>query len=391
MDELEVSAFTNLFKAVFEKCFGHPPDTPMSESESKHLSNTLEEKTGLVVGWKSIKNYSAFVLSAVPDKKENPSPATLDTLARYVFNAPLTTEVQRRKNESHYPYWFRYKEQSGHPAKQPPAQKRSGKRIFIAAGLIAAILLCLIWLFFRPDTSDQIVEDFKSVVEKNFYAKGWFLQSEDTAYWNRRGENPEGLTLFTLQGDNWPKTGETPRIRNLLLRKIGGGCFNTEVHLSSFIPRENWQQAGILLLEDTSFAGKSIRLSLSYNNFFGGFVRPAEILIQGIASYGKNYANLEEFMHLPLFEMNGKTADSIVANNLKNFAFRIEKQDRKYRFLYSASPLDNFSFKELTTYEFDMKPKFVGIFALKGFVDSTAVIPATIKFFRLESRPCAAN
>jgi hypothetical protein len=30
---------------------------------------------------------------------------------------------------------------------------------------------------------------------------------------------------------------------------------------------QNWQQAGILLLEDTSFTGKSMRVSFVYNNF----------------------------------------------------------------------------------------------------------------------------
>ena len=74
--------------------------------------------------------------------------------------------------------------------------------------------------------------------------------------------------------------------------------------------------------------------------------------------------------------------------NLKNFAFRVEKQGRKFRILYSASPVDNFSFKELTTYEFGMATKYIGLFALKGFVDSTAVMPVKVRYFRLDGQSC---
>ena len=165
-------------------------------------------------------------------------------------------------------------------------------------------------------------------------------------------------------------------------------CFRTEVHLKDFVPNGNWQQAGFILLEDTLFTGKSIRLSLAYNNYFGGYVKPAEILIQAIASNGKGDTNLEEFIHQPLFEVGNESERRIAVTNLKNVAFRIEKQGTKFRFLYSASPVDNFSFREITTHDFTMNPKYLGLFALKGFVDTTAVIPVTVRYFRLAGQRC---
>jgi hypothetical protein len=41
---------------------------------------------------------------------------------------------------------------------------------------------------------------------------------------------------------------------------------------------------GILLSEDSTFKSKMLRLSISFNDFFGGYNKPAEIIIQAISS-----------------------------------------------------------------------------------------------------------
>src|SRR4051812_22492157 len=109
MHNPDTSAFIYLFKAAYEKCFGHRLEKPLNETESKLFYNNVFEQTGLVIGWKSIKNYSSYVLNDTQGKQENPSIATLDTLARYVLNAPYTNELERKNKENHYPYWFEYK------------------------------------------------------------------------------------------------------------------------------------------------------------------------------------------------------------------------------------------------------------------------------------------
>ena len=389
MDEFDRRAFAKLIKAVVIRCFGHPLSSPLSEPESKHLSTEIEESTGLVIGWRSIKNYAAFVLNPSPGKQENPSVATLDTLARYVFDAPVTSEAERKKTEEHFPYWFRYREQAGGLPRPKAVPNKSEKSFFgvIVAGLILMALIGGL-LFLQKADLEQIQEDFHTTDESYLNRNGWFIHDRNAVFWNRRAEKPGRLTLFTLKGDSWPKTGETPRVQNLLLRKIRNDCFHTEIHINDFVPSGNWQQAGLLLLEDTLFRGKSIRLSLSYNNYFGGYDKPGEILIQAVASYGKEYNNLEEFVHQPLFPLANANDRRIAITNLKNFAFRIEKQGQKFRFLYSASPVDNFSFKEVTTHEFGMTPNYIGLFSLKGFVDTTAVRPVSIRFFRLDGQRC---
>ncbi|QHV93669.1 hypothetical protein [Spirosoma endbachense] len=389
MDEFDRRAFAALFRAVVEMCFGQPLQNQLSESESRHLSNEIEERTGLVVGWRSIKNYAAFLVNPSPDKQENPSVATLDTLARFVFRAPVTTEAERKKNEEHFPYWFRYREQLFQPNRAEQIDPKPNRHR-LPGWLIIPLILGVIGLFWfvQEPEPERIIDDFRKTDEMSLNRNGWIVHARNKAFWNRRAEKPGHLTLFTLKGDNWHKTGEAPQIQNLLLQPIHNDCFRTEVHFKDFVPSANWQQAGLVLLEDTSFAGKSIRISLSYNDFFGGYIKPGEILIQAIASYGKGYTNLEEIAHQPLFTLGNTSDRRLAVNNLKNFAFRIEKQGQKFRFLYSASPVDNFSFKEVTTYEFGITPKYVGIFALKGFVDSTAVMPVTVRFFRLDGERC---
>ncbi len=391
MDEFDRRAFSALFTSVVESCFGQPLTNPLSESESKHLSNEIEERTGLVVGWRSIKNYAAFLLNPSRDKQENPSIATLDTLARYVLHAPATTEADRKRNEEHFPYWFRYREQfllPPTPERTEPKPRTEIKFAGILAGILVLIAATGLVLFVREPALEQVIDDFHTTDELELSRQGWMLHSQNTAFWKRRGEKPGQLTLFTLRGDNWHKTGEAPQIQNLVLREIRNDCFRTEVHFSDFVPNANWQQAGLVLLEDTLFSGKSIRISLAYNDFFGGYIRPGEILIQAVASYGRGYTNLEEIAHQPLFPLGNAVNRNLAVNNLKNFAFRVEKQGQKFRFLYSASPVDNFSFKEVATYEFGIKPKYVGLFALKGFVDTTAIMPVAVRYFRLDGQRC---
>src|SRR5690348_13058119 len=148
MKDLDHRAFISLFKDACEKCFGHPLAEMLSETESKQLSNQLMEKTGLVIGPKSIKNYSAFVISPSEAKSENPSVATLDTFARYVLEAPYTDEAKRKDNENHYPYWFEYRDRFSRSVnRSAPKRKPVNLRVLYLSG-VAIVLTALTYAFF---------------------------------------------------------------------------------------------------------------------------------------------------------------------------------------------------------------------------------------------------
>ena len=396
MEDVTNEIFISLFKEACKKCFGFELYTTLSETECRHFSNVILEQTGLVIGGKSLKNYSFYILHAAAGRQEKPSVATLDTLARYVLNAPYSDEIKRKEKEAHFPHWFQYRnahadikivtEQTTTVTNDKPGVAKNGKRAtFIITALIATTLAVV--YFFRGENDSCFTEDFHRVSGDSLKANGWFLQAEDTPWWNKRNEVSSHLTLYTLKGDSWADSAHTPGIKNLLLRKITSDCFITEVHLDNFVPLHRWQQAGILLLEDTMLTGKSLRLSIAYNDFFGGYTRPKEIIVQAIISGGSSLSNPEEIIHLPLFSPEAGS-DSLVANNLRKSALRIEKNGNAFRFLYATGQAENFAFKEILNKNIILHPKYIGIFALSGFVNDTNYIPAHFKYFSLTGTPC---
>lgn len=389
MNHSEREVFQVLLKEAYLKCFNKELSSVLSETDSKFFSNEIFETTGLTIGWKSLKNYVSSFLKTTPDKPENPSIATLDTLARYVLKAPVTSEAQRKINEGHYPFWFRYKEKCNLKEEKAGTAKKPFPRKFIAyAGFTLMVILFLAFQFFRTSAPLQFAENFNSVAEDSLKANGWFVQSKDSFFWQKRNQKAGHLTLYTLKGDNWRDSTENPTIPNLLLREIPFDCFTIEAHLTEFFPFKNWQQAGILLLEDTVFQGKSLRMSLAFNDFFGGYVKPKEILIQTISSNGGITNKPEEISHYPIFNIADKQDSIALRKNLMNSSFRIEKQGSKWRFLFAGGSAKNTAFKEIVSHEFDFRPNYVGLFALRGFVADTGTTAAHFNFFSLAKEKC---
>jgi hypothetical protein len=386
MTENDALAFTALFREAYRKCFGHAMTEVMSETESRLFCNKVLDQTGLSIGWKSVKNYSFFVTGNPAAKEENPSTATLDTLARYVLGAPYTTELKRKAEEDHYPWWFLYKEKLGQaPVKTTGYRKTS---TLIAAGLVVLAVVGVCLYHFSNNSSPEFSDNFHDISANALAAQQWFVKDKDSVYWNRRNETPGQLTLFTLKGDTWPDPSNRQGIKNLLLRPIPFDCFTAEVHLSDFIPKEEWQQAGILLLEDTTLTGKSIRLSLAYNDYFGGYQKPKEILVQVITSLGQGFSKPEEIAHKTISFADSLQKYPDQAKMLQHSALRIEKHGSRFRFLYSGGVTDNAAFTEVASQEFNMQPRYIGIFAIKGFKDSSAIIPVHFTFFRVAGERC---
>jgi hypothetical protein len=181
---------------------------------------------------------------------------------------------------------------------------------------------------------------------------------------------------------------QTPVIHNLLLRRIPCDCWTLELHLKDFLPRQNWQQAGILLLEDTGFSGKSMRISIAYNDYMGGSSPSRSVLVQAITSLGSGFGKPEEIAHVPLFNVDSLDKNPALLGNLNHSALRIEKQGARFRILYADGVSENTSFKEAVTHVFAMTPRYAGLFALKGFVDSAKNMPALFTFFSLSCDGC---
>ena len=394
MNALDAKVFVNLFLAAFEQCFGYPFSRPLTETESKQLSNQIWDRTGLTIGAKSIKNYSIYVAYTGNERVENPSIATLDTFARYVMNAPNTTEPERKEKESHYPYWYDYKDKFLRESKKneaPIAGNRYGaimKWIGPLIGLALGGLLAIYVVQTRKNKPSLFIDEFRSVSADSLASRGWFVKDKDEKYWNMKGEEPGFLTLFTLKGDNWPDSANPSIIPNLLTRKLEPGCFTAEMQMAGFIPGRNWQQTGMLLMEDSNFSGKALRLSIAYNDYFGGYNQKPEVLIQSITSLGKTDRKPEEIAHKVLFNLGEEKENEMVKNNLAYSGLRIEKNGKMIRLLYTAGPMENAAFKEVISKEFDFEPRYIALFAIRGFVNDSIVIPAKIKSFNLSYFEC---
>jgi hypothetical protein len=404
--------FARLFEDAYRRCFSTAFIAPLTESESHRFSVEIGESTGLEIGWKSLKNYSNYLLGRT-DRVENPSIATLDTLARYVAGAPRIDEEHRRTRERHYPYWVRYREAlrqpepgpthersaEAHPSvdvasdDRPAATLARRKRPVISSLAIVATLATVLALLFvtvrqRGARSSRFADDFDDVSAAALAQRGWTVQSVDSAHWMQRGAKPGHLTLFTLEGDNWPQPGRTPLIRNLLVRPLSAECFVVDVRLTSFFPRQNWQQAGLLLLEDTAFAGRNVRMSLGFNDFSGGFPSTREVIVQAITSLGQQSSKPEEFVHQRLFVVDS-TTEGLVRDNLESSALRIEKRGTQLRLLSSVGPMRNAPFKEVGRADFGFRPAYVAVFAIKGFVNQSEDAPVYIDAFNQSEVACS--
>jgi len=387
MNGLDAKAFAALFRETCQKCFGHGISEPLSETESRQLSAQILDQTGLVVGAKSIKNYSSFIFKTPDSKEENPSVATMDTLARYVSGAPYTDEATRKNREGHFPYWFSFKEQFYRNAGQPPAPAKKRKYILGLIALAVPAIAIIAFMLLRRNPSKPFIDEFQSTAEDTLADHGWTVQKKDDDFWQRRNEYPGNLTLFTLKGDNWPDTvSGIPGINNFLLRKINADCFSTEMRIEDFFPKQNWQQTGILLMEDSSFTGRSIRFSIIYNDFFGGFTLKPVVALQAITSQGTG-SKPEEVTHQTIFELDSSQMN-LISQNLKWSGLRIEKNGDHFRFLYSSGPIKNFAFKVAATHEFKIQPKFVGIFAISGLANDPAIVPVKIDYFNFTPDKC---
>jgi hypothetical protein len=266
----------------------------------------------------------------------------------------------------------------------PPKAKRvPGREALVVGVLITVILIVVVGLNVGGDRKFR--DDFHALSVDSLKARGWWVVAPDTMYWNRRAALGGGLTLYTLEGDNWPDPAHEPVIRNLLERKIPYSDFILEWHFEHFIPRQNWQQAGVLLSEGPDLDNASLRISIAYNDYNGAYPRSGTILLQAIVSRGGGKP--EEIAHVPLFSADSLQRNPALASSLDHTALRIVKRWGRLRILYADGILANTSFREIGNYELPLDFRYVGLFALKGFVDSAENIPVRFSAFSVERAP----
>jgi hypothetical protein len=158
--------------------------------------------------------------------------------------------------------------------------------------------------------------------------------------------------------------------------------FTLECHFDHFIPSQNWQQGGVLLSEDTGVSGRSLRISLAYNDYNGVYPRSGTILLQAILSRAGEKP--EEIAHVLLFSSDSLRRNPALAQNLDHTALRVVVTGGELRILYADGILANTSFRQIASYPLPVEFRYVGLFASKGYVDSTKVMPVRFDYFSLD-------
>lgn len=160
MEAPDLQIFIALFQQACLRCFGQLPATPLDAAASAHMSHVMHQSTGLFLSARIIQHYAAFALAPAATITETPSGASLDTLARYVMDAPYTTEAERKTREGYFPYWHLFKAQyatgTAHETEDNPVPVRTVtsapdstgaqrlRRGALAVGIVLIILVLLV-------------------------------------------------------------------------------------------------------------------------------------------------------------------------------------------------------------------------------------------------------
>ena len=74
---------------------------------------------------------------------------------------------------------------------------------------------------------------------------------------------------------------------------------------------------------------------------------------------------------------------------MRHTALRIEKRGNAFTaFLYAGGQTDNFSFQEVGSRNLYITPRYIALFALKGYGTGAEELPVVVKYFSLEIGPC---
>ena len=105
----------------------------------------------------------------------------------------------------------------------------------------------------------------------------------------------------------------------MVYRKLDCDCCTVTAHLTDFHPVKNWQQAGILLLEEPDFSGRSMRMTFAVHQV--GDEQPRKKL--QIVPMQEN--------HIPY---NRTVMDFDEEMDLNRISLQIRKNGDQFEFLY---------------------------------------------------------
>lgn len=231
------------------------------------------------------------------------------------------------------------------------------------------------WLF-QPKPARNWREDFNNTSVDSLQARGFEWLDFDPDWWSKQLRDSM-LTLYTLRGDYWCDAADTPLISNLLLKKLNCKSCKITVKLGGFNPVQDYQQAGIILLDAIKTRENNIRFTYAACSS----CNPPR---QGLQMVKNDRGDvIEKFKH------TGEIASNPSRSN-QSLWLRMEYKDGQMRFFYHWGA-EYSSFSEIASMDIDFVPAYIGLVAFRGLKDSkrdfnnSETIPVFIDYLKVES------
>ena len=250
---------------------------------------------------------------------------------------------------------------------------------------LAAISLAIIGFFSMPSPESvkdvPFKEDFINVSDSALAANGWMLQDPDSAHWKLRDTNPGFLTLYTVKGDNWVGGRAQPYLKNRLTRRCHfGASYKIEFEIRDFFPDQNFQQCGILLMEDSSLSSQLVRVNLGHGRVVEdnyGFYN-LQVLFFEAGEHQRPTEHPVNFFQSSLDEYD------YYIRKFNYVAIRLEVEGGMLRVHTLTGTEPGWSFqKKLSDVPMDFQPRYLAIYASGSQFSNPYADTIPVKFERI--------
>lgn len=249
-----------------------------------------------------------------------------------------------------------------------PAHKSRKKWWMLIGGFCLLLALARNWCLSIPEMRD-FEEHFDDTSLEGLKKNDWEFSDFDSSLWfpqNRRGL----LTLRTSRGDYWFTPPDTPVIHNLLVKKLPDcSCFKLTFKISEFHPNENFQQIGVIFLNETRDRDHNIRVTTAV----GGASQKLQVIKRDHAlAYEQS------------FILRNIDTDPV----LDSLWIVVEKRDKEFEFFYNLRN-EYGPFASFAKMSFDFEPAYIGLGAFNGIrqhdfgpLNTASSIPAYVDYVK---------
>jgi hypothetical protein len=330
----------------------------------------------------SYRHLADDIVRAVPNSEASVTTNRLRKLFYYTDPAICAADKLEKPSfgDDFVQALFKYIEQRQTPITVAPKPPQFPRIWLWRAGILLPILAIFVVTWQWVDRPKYWVENFDDVSVDSLKSRGWEILDYDSVAFSKQ-LRPGHLTLYTLRGDYWVVPTDSPKITNLFLKKVDSEGFKVSVRIDSFNPYQDYQQAGIILLDKNKTRTHNIRFTF----FCCATCTPSQQGLQIIKrEHGTAYETYYRLKEWPKGQTNSHKAQTIW--------LQIVVSKKNFHFFYHGSE-EFASFSEIAEINFDFEPRYVAIGAFRGLRDSTKnlnnseAIPAFFDYVKVEPLP----